>query len=270
VGIAHIQPITKIMEININTIDSLQIVTLDGEIDSSVASEVTEKIVPLVTEKAKIILDMTAVAYMSSAGLRTLLSIHRQASNSDVPLILVGLSEEIKYDLILLDLLMPEIDGYQVLENIKQNEKKKHIPVIMISALDDMENVIRCIEIGAEDYLPKPFNKTLLRARIGACLEKKILRDREIEYLKKLNQELDKGREMQLNFLPAKPLQIPNWEIASFFKPARQVAGDFYDTFKLANNDIVLVNTIKDNVLEHIGMADQFENIILFLLNDLE
>jgi anti-sigma B factor antagonist len=96
VGIAHIQPITKIMEININTIDSLQIVTLDGEIDSSVASEVTEKIVPLVTEKAKIILDMTAVAYMSSAGLRTLLSIHRQASNSDVPLILVGLSEEIK------------------------------------------------------------------------------------------------------------------------------------------------------------------------------
>lgn len=95
-GIAHIQPITKIMEIKINTIDSLQIVTLDGEIDSSVASEVTEKIVPLVTEKAKIILDMTAVAYMSSAGLRTLLSIHRQASNSDVPLILVGLSEEIK------------------------------------------------------------------------------------------------------------------------------------------------------------------------------
>lgn len=148
---------------------------------------------------------------------------------------------EKEYDLILLDLLMPEIDGYQVLENIKQNEKKKHIPVIMISALDDIENVIRCIEIGAEDYLPKPFNKTLLRARIGASLEKKILRDREIEYLKKLNQELDKGREMQLNFLPAKPLEIPNWEIASFFKPARQVAGDFYDTFKLANNDVVLV-----------------------------
>jgi anti-sigma B factor antagonist len=96
VGIAHIQPITKIMEIKINSIDNLQIVTLEGDIDSSVASEVTEKIIPLVTEKAKIILDMTAVAYMSSAGLRTLLSIHRQASNSDVPLILVGLSEEIK------------------------------------------------------------------------------------------------------------------------------------------------------------------------------
>lgn len=146
-----------------------------------------------------------------------------------------------EYDLILLDLLMPEIDGYQVLKNIKNNEKKKHIPVIMISALDDIENVIHCIEIGAEDYLPKPFNKTLLRARIGASLEKKILRDRETEYLKKLNQELERGREMQLNFLPEKPLKISNWEIASFFKPARQVAGDFYDTFKLPNNHLVLV-----------------------------
>ncbi|BAQ61723.1 serine phosphatase RsbU [Geminocystis sp. NIES-3708] len=146
-----------------------------------------------------------------------------------------------EYDVILLDLLMPEIDGYQVLENIKNNDAKKHIPVIMISALDEMENVIRCIEIGAEDYLPKPFNKVLLRARIGASLEKKILRDREMEYLKKLNQELEKGREMQLNFLPLKPLQIANWEIASFFKPARQVAGDFYDTFKLDTNNVVLV-----------------------------
>ncbi|BAQ66121.1 SpoIIE family protein phosphatase [Geminocystis sp. NIES-3709] len=145
------------------------------------------------------------------------------------------------YDLILLDLLMPEIDGYQVLENIKQDEKKKHIPVIMISALDEMENVIRCIEIGAEDYLPKPFNKTLLKARIGASLEKKNLRDREVEYTKKLNIELDKGREMQLNFLPSQPLKLPNWEIASFFKPARQVAGDFYDTFTLSNHNVVLV-----------------------------
>ncbi|BAQ61732.1 anti-sigma F factor antagonist (spoIIAA-2) [Geminocystis sp. NIES-3708] len=84
------------MEININTIDNVQIVTLKGDIDSSVASEVTESIIPLVTEKVKIILDMTAVSYMSSAGLRTLLSIHRQASNNNVPLILVGLSEEIQ------------------------------------------------------------------------------------------------------------------------------------------------------------------------------
>lgn len=149
--------------------------------------------------------------------------------------------EKKEYDLILLDLLMPEIDGYQVLKNIKENPKKKHIPVIMISALDEVENIIRCIEIGAEDYLPKPFNKTLLKARVETSLEKKILRDREIEYVKKLNNELDKGREMQLNFLPIQPLQIPHWEIGTFFKPARQVAGDFYDTFTLPNHHVVLV-----------------------------
>lgn len=84
------------MEININSIDNLQIVTLEGDIDSSVASEVTETIVGLIKENVKIILDMTEVSYMSSAGLRTLLSIHRQASNKNVSLILVGLSEEIK------------------------------------------------------------------------------------------------------------------------------------------------------------------------------
>ncbi|BAQ65989.1 STAS domain-containing protein [Geminocystis sp. NIES-3709] len=84
------------MEINISAIDNVQIVTIDGEIDSSVASQVTETIIPLVTEEAKIIIDMTQVAYMSSAGLRTLLSMHRQATAKEAHLILVGLSEEIK------------------------------------------------------------------------------------------------------------------------------------------------------------------------------
>jgi anti-sigma B factor antagonist len=84
------------MEIKINTIDNVQIVTIEGNIDSSVASEVTDKIVPLATEKAKIILDMTGVPYMSSAGLRTLLSMHRRATTNDAQLILVGLSEDIK------------------------------------------------------------------------------------------------------------------------------------------------------------------------------
>lgn len=83
------------------------------------------------------------------------------------------------YDLVLLDILMPEIDGYQVLERLKGNPDLRHIPVIMISALHEMDSVIRCIEIGAEDYLPKPFNPVLLKARVGACLEKKRLRDRE-------------------------------------------------------------------------------------------
>ena len=87
-------------------------------------------------------------------------------------------------DLILLDVMMPEMDGYDVLKELKANNLWLDIPVIMISALDEIESVVRCIERGAEDYLPKPFDPVLLRARIGACLEKKQLRDQEVLYLK--------------------------------------------------------------------------------------
>ncbi|MGB8647326.1 MAG: response regulator [Anaerolineae bacterium] len=87
------------------------------------------------------------------------------------------------FDLLLLDIIMPELDGYQVLERLKQDPDLREIPVIVISALDEMDSVIKCIGLGAEDYLPKPFNPLLLRARLGACLEKKQLRDQELEYL---------------------------------------------------------------------------------------
>jgi DNA-binding response OmpR family regulator len=87
-------------------------------------------------------------------------------------------------DLILLDVMMPEMNGHDVLKQVKANATWRDIPVIMISALDEIESVVRCIEQGAEDYLPKPFDPVLLRARIGACLEKKRLRDQEVLYLK--------------------------------------------------------------------------------------
>ena len=85
-------------------------------------------------------------------------------------------------DLILLDVMMPDLDGPGVLERLKQDPERRHIPVLMISALDDTASVVRCIELGAEDYLPKPCDAVLLRARIGACLEKKRLRDREAQH----------------------------------------------------------------------------------------
>jgi DNA-binding response OmpR family regulator len=87
-------------------------------------------------------------------------------------------------DLILLDVMMPDMNGYEVLVRLKTDSTLRDIPVIMISALDEIESVVRCIEQGAEDYLPKPFDPVLLRARIGACLEKKRLRDQEVLYLK--------------------------------------------------------------------------------------
>jgi len=80
-------------------------------------------------------------------------------------------------DLVLLDIMMPDMNGYEVLEHLKTDPQLRHIPVIMISAVDEIESVIRCVELGAEDYLSKPFNPTLLRARVGASLERKKLHD---------------------------------------------------------------------------------------------
>ena len=91
------------------------------------------------------------------------------------------------FDLILLDIVMPEMDGYEVLEELKRDDNLHEIPVIVISALDKLDSVVRCIEMGAEDYLPKSFDPILLRARIGACLEKKRLRDQEVLYLQNVD-----------------------------------------------------------------------------------
>jgi two-component system cell cycle response regulator len=91
-----------------------------------------------------------------------------------------------RFDCVLLDVLMPEMDGYHVLEHMRGDPKLRHTPVIMISALEDMESVVRCIEMGAEDYLPKPFDPVLLQARIKAGLARKRLRDLEQEYLEQV------------------------------------------------------------------------------------
>ncbi len=88
------------------------------------------------------------------------------------------------FDLVLLDILMPEVDGFQVLREMKDDRVLRDLPVIVISAMDEMDSVVRCIEMGAEEHLPKDFDPVLLNARIGASLEKKRLRDEVIEQLK--------------------------------------------------------------------------------------
>jgi CheY-like chemotaxis protein len=89
-------------------------------------------------------------------------------------------------DVILLDIMMPEMDGFAVLEQLKANESWRDIPVIVISAMNDIESVVRGIKLGAEEYLPKPFDEVLLRARLEASLEKKRLRDQEVAYLRQV------------------------------------------------------------------------------------
>jgi CheY-like chemotaxis protein len=90
------------------------------------------------------------------------------------------------FDVILLDILMPGLDGYSVLAKLKEDEATRHVPVIMISAVEEVESVIRCIEEGATDYLTKPFNPLLLHARLSSSLSEKRLRDIEREYLKQV------------------------------------------------------------------------------------
>lgn len=107
-----------------------------------------------------------------------------------------------KFDLVLLDLIMPDLDGLQVLQEMKADPALRHLPVIMLSALDDEQGIARCIEVGASDYVAKPFNPVFLRARINAELERKRLRDQEQVYLRQIQQEQEKSERLLLNILP--------------------------------------------------------------------
>ncbi|UCF60053.1 MAG: SpoIIE family protein phosphatase [Anaerolineaceae bacterium] len=144
-------------------------------------------------------------------------------------------------DMILLDIMMPIMDGFEVLAQLKSEKQWRDIPVVVISALSDMDNVVKGIELGAEDYLPKPFDPVLLQARIKSGLEKKRFRDLERLYLKALERELEIGREIQTDFLPDEIPQPEGWKIASYFQAAREVAGDFYDVFHLDERRLGLV-----------------------------
>ena len=136
-------------------------------------------------------------------------------------------------ELVLLDLIMPGIDGYQVLTRMKSDDRMSGIPVIMISALDQENGIARCIELGAEDYLSKPFNPIFLRARIGACLEKKRLRDQERKTFRALNTsqkklagELAEAGAYVRSLLPEK--LTGSIGIDYCFQPSAQLGGDAF------------------------------------------
>ena len=138
------------------------------------------------------------------------------------------------FDLVLLDIMMPGIDGREVLRRIKTDEKLRHVPVIMISALDQIESVVACIEQGAEDYLPKPFNPVLLRARIGSSLDRKRLRDAEQaafaalqESQAKLATELSEAAAYVQSVLPA-PIKDGPVSASWQFLPSSSLGGDAF------------------------------------------
>jgi two-component system, sensor histidine kinase and response regulator len=148
--------------------------------------------------------------YVDALGLHA-----RQAENGRIAL---EMMQRENPDLVLLDILMPEMDGFETLRRIKLDSKLRHVPVIMISALDDLDSVVRCIEQGADDYLVKPFNPTLLRARVNSCLRKKEFHDAELEYSRRLAEANDRiqlqNEELtEANSLKDKFLQIASHDI---------------------------------------------------------
>ena len=135
------------------------------------------------------------------------------------------------FDLILLDIIMPEMDGYQVLAELKADPKLSHIPVIMISALDEIDSVVHCIKMGAEDYLQKPFNQIILNAKISATLERKWLRDREQAFVEKLQIEQEKSERLLLNILPQ--------PIANRLKKGENTIADSFNEVTVLFSDLV-------------------------------
>jgi adenylate cyclase len=145
---------------------------------------------------------------------------------------------ETSFDLVLLDIMMPEIDGYQVLSQMKADAALHDIPVIMISALDEIRSVVRCIEMGAEDYLNKPFDPVLLRARIGASIEKKRLRDEQTRKTRELERAMEEAetqrRESESllrNILPA--------QIAQELRSRGQVEPRYFEDVTILFSDFV-------------------------------
>ncbi len=116
------------------------------------------------------------------------------------------------YDVVLLDIRMPGMDGHEVLRRMKNDSATRDIPVVMISAADDLSTIAACIEAGADDFLPKPFDPVILRARVGACVEKKLLRDLEIDYLRQVERVAD----------AATAVERGNYEAGSLMKVAER------------------------------------------------
>ncbi len=136
------------------------------------------------------------------------------------------------FDLVLLDILMPEMNGFQVLQRMKEAPQLRHVPVVVISALGEMDSIVRCIELGAEDYLPKPFDRVLLKARIDAGLQKKRLSDREVLHLRQIEKEQQRSNEL-LHVI------LPHDEIVKELKTTDKVAPRRFDKVAVLFADLV-------------------------------
>jgi serine phosphatase RsbU (regulator of sigma subunit) len=143
------------------------------------------------------------------------------------------------FDAMLLDVMMPRMSGVEVLEAMRANDRLEITPVIMISAATELDTVVRCLELGAEDYLTKPFNPVVLRARLGSVLEKRALRAEVRRQLAVIELELADARRQQLSMVPDEfpsgvgPVGV---DVHATLRPARQIGGDLYDCFQVGED----------------------------------
>lgn len=135
------------------------------------------------------------------------------------------------FDVIILDIMMPGIDGYEVLTRLKKDPLTRHIPVLMLSGFTELDSIVRCIQLGAEDYLPKPFKAILLKARIDACMEKKRLRDHDQQVIRQLEAEQKQSDKLLLNILPE--------PIANRLKQGEEIIVDSFASVTVLFADLV-------------------------------
>jgi adenylate cyclase len=143
----------------------------------------------------------------------------------------IALIKKEKFSLVLLDLMMPDLNGDEVLKAIKSDPDQRDIPVVMISADMNADKVSQCIELGADDYLPKPFNPTILRARIGAAMRRQSLRALESEYLGKIENEKRCSENLLRNILPA--------EVVTRLRKGESNIADHFDDATVIFADVV-------------------------------
>ena len=152
--------------------------------------------------------------------------------------------------IVLLDILMPEMDGYEVLKQMKSDKDLRNIPVVMITAVDDIAIAAKCITKGADDYLVIPFNTTLLKARIAGSLEKKRLYDENAKLLNKVLKqqeqaecELELAEKVQKTMLPSREYyqNFPQCDIEAYYRPTSLIGGDFYHFMKYGDNEVAFL-----------------------------
>ena len=142
-----------------------------------------------------------------------------------------------RFDLVVLDVSPSHQDGTRFLEALRSDAELAPVPVIVVSAVEDVDVVARCLELGADDYLPRSFRPAMLRARLGAALDRRRARAAE-----SLTREMDVARSIQRDFLPEALPLVMGMQLDAALRPAREVSGDFYDAFGLEpGNTIVLV-----------------------------